>query len=104
MCTVSTQPSACAATTEVDSAVWHYRLGHMSAKGMQILQTKKLLPGLKEVDLEFCEDCVYGKQKRVKFQKSGYERKNKKLELVHSDVWCHNNHYLILLNDFLILY
>ncbi|RXY01504.1 hypothetical protein DD576_30445, partial [Klebsiella pneumoniae] len=51
LCTVSTQPLACAATTEVDSAVWHYRLGHMSGKVMQILQTKKLLPGLKKVDL-----------------------------------------------------
>ena len=59
----------------------------MSAKGMQILQAKNLLPGLKKVDLEFCEDCVFGKQKRVRFLKLRNEKKSKKLELVHSDVW-----------------
>ena len=44
-----------------DSVVWHHRLGHMSEKGMKILHTKNLLPGLKNIDLEFCENCVYGK-------------------------------------------
>ena len=41
--------------------VWHHRLGHMSEKGMKILHFKNLLPGLKNIDLEFCENCVYGK-------------------------------------------
>jgi hypothetical protein len=67
--------------------LWHHRLGHMSEKGMQILHSRNLLPGLKHVDLEFCENCVYGKQKRVRFLRVGKEKKSEKLELVHTDVW-----------------
>ena len=37
--------------------------------------------------MDFCESCVYGKQKRVSFVKIGKEKKNEKLELVHIDVW-----------------
>ena len=43
--------------------------------------------GLKHVDLKFCENCVYGKQKRVRILKVGKEKKSEKLELVHTDVW-----------------
>ena len=42
---------------------------------------------MKKVDLEFCEDCVFGKQKRVRFLKLRNEKKSKNIELVHSDVW-----------------
>ena len=50
----------------IDLVVWHHRLGHMSEKGMKILHSKNLLPGLKNIDLEFYENCVYGKQRRVR--------------------------------------
>jgi len=53
-------------STREDMTLWHHRLGHMSEKGMQILHSRNLFPGLKHVDLEFCDNCVYGKQKRVK--------------------------------------
>ena len=69
-----------------DATLWHHRLGHMSEKGMKILHSRNLLPGLKNVDLDFCENCI-GKQKRVKFLKVGKEKKNEKLELVHTNVW-----------------
>ena len=59
----------------------------MSEKGMKILHSRKLFPKLKDVDLGFCEDCIYGKHKRVRFLKVGPERKVEKLELVHTDVW-----------------
>ncbi|KAH9308926.1 hypothetical protein KI387_036837, partial [Taxus chinensis] len=49
---------------EVDTTLWHYRLGHMSHKGIEIM--KKDFPRYTERGLEFCEDCIYGKQKRVK--------------------------------------
>ena len=70
-----------------DAALWHHRLGHMSEKGMKILHSRNLLPGLKNVDLDFCENCIYGKQKRVRFLRVGKEKKSEKLELVHTDVW-----------------
>ena len=44
-----------------DAALWHRRLGHMSEKGMKILHSRNLLPGLKNIDLDFCENCIYGK-------------------------------------------
>lgn len=58
----------------------------MSEKGMHILHSMKLLPVLKQVDLEFCENCIYGKQKIVHFLNIGKRKKGEKLELVHSDV------------------
>ena len=68
-------------------ALWHHRLRNMSEKGMQILHSRNLLPGLKRVDLKFNENCVYGKHKRVRFLRVGKEKKSEKLELVHIDVW-----------------
>ena len=72
---------------DFDLALWHNRLGHMSEKGMNVLHSKKVLPGLKCVNMDFYESCVYGKQKRVSFVKTGKENKKEKLELVHTDVW-----------------
>ena len=46
-----------------------------------------MLPGLKHVDLKCCENCVYGKQKKVIFLRVGKEKKSEKLKLVHTDVW-----------------
>eukprot|EP00253_Pinus_taeda_P022677 PITA_22677 len=69
----------------VDATLWHHRLGHMSEKGMKIPHSRNLLPSLKNVDLDFCEYCIYGKQKRVGFIRVGKEKKSEKLELVHTD-------------------
>ncbi|KAK2983980.1 hypothetical protein RJ640_027305 [Escallonia rubra] len=68
------------------TTLWHHRLGHLSESGMKILHSKNALPGMKNIQLDFCEGCVYGKQKRVSFWKDGKERKTKRLELVHTDV------------------
>ena len=59
----------------------------MSEKGMNILHSRNLLPGLKNVDLDFCENCIYGKQKKVRFLRVGKEKKSEKIDLVHTDVW-----------------
>lgn len=75
------------AVVDSNTTLWHTRLGHMSEKGMKVLHSKKVLPGLKCVNMDFCESCVYGKQKRVSFVKTGKKNKKKKLELVHTDVW-----------------
>ena len=42
---------------------------------------------MKNFDLDFCENCIYGKHKRVRFLRVGKEKKSKKLELVHTNVW-----------------
>ena len=54
---------------------------------MKILHLKNLLPDLKQVDMDFSEHYVYGKQNRVRFLKVGKEKKSEKLELVHTNVW-----------------
>ena len=66
--------------------LWHNRLGHMSEKGMKLLHSKKVLPCLKCINIDFYEGCVYRKQKRVSFVKGGKEKEDEKLELVHIDV------------------
>lgn len=74
-------------STGESASIWHNRFGHMSERGMKILHSRNLLPNLKEVDMGFYEDCVYGKQRRVSFLKVGKERRKKKLELVHTYLW-----------------
>jgi hypothetical protein len=44
------------------------------------------LPDLKQIDLDFCEHCVYGKQKRVIFLRVEKVKKSERLELVHTYV------------------
>ncbi|KAK3005783.1 hypothetical protein RJ639_017384 [Escallonia herrerae] len=75
-----------ASTENLRTTLWHHRLGHLSESGMKILHSKNALPGMKNIQLDFCEGCVYGKQKRVSFRKDGKERKTERLELVHTDV------------------
>jgi hypothetical protein len=61
LCTGNTNYSISLASTGVDTTLWHHRLGNMSEKGMQIIQKINLLPDLKQIDLDFCDHCVYGK-------------------------------------------
>ena len=51
---------------DFDTTLWHKRLGHMSEKGMKVLHSKKVLLGLKCVNMDFCESCVW-KTKESKF-------------------------------------
>jgi hypothetical protein len=71
----------------VDTTLWHHRLGNMSYEGMHILQKINLFLDLKQIDLDLCEHCVYGKKKRVSFVRTGKEKKSERLELVHINVW-----------------
>jgi len=49
--------------------MWHHRLGHVSEKGMKAMLFKGKLPGLNSIDLDFCEDYICGKQRKVSFSK-----------------------------------
>ena len=60
--------SSCKSTIAVtentmNSNLWHYRLGHMSEKGMKMLHYDGKLHGLKEVDHSLCEGYVKVKRK-----------------------------------------
>jgi hypothetical protein len=67
LCTGNTESSISLASKRVYTTLCYHRLGHMSEKGVQILHKINLLPDLKQIDLDLCEHCVYGKQKRVIF-------------------------------------
>ncbi|GJS41666.1 retrovirus-related pol polyprotein from transposon TNT 1-94 [Tanacetum coccineum] len=66
-----------------DSKLWHYRLGHMGEKGMKYLAKKGLIKV--SCNLEFCEHCVFGKQKKVSFS-PGIHRTRDTLDYIHSDL------------------
>jgi hypothetical protein len=87
VCIVNVDSCISLASTGVDTTMWHHRIGHMSDKGMHILQKRNLLLDLKQVELDLCEHCVNGKQKRVRFLRVGKVKKSEKLELVHTNAW-----------------
>ncbi|KAG8474805.1 hypothetical protein CXB51_031510 [Gossypium anomalum] len=66
--------------------LWHMRLGHMSENGMVELSKRGLLDGQGICKLNFCEHCVFGKQKRVRFTRGIHNTKGT-LEYIHSDLW-----------------
>ncbi|KAG8477605.1 hypothetical protein CXB51_030323 [Gossypium anomalum] len=66
--------------------LWHMRLGHMSENGMTELSKKGLLDGQGICKLNFCEHCVFRKQKRVRFSRGIHNTKGT-LEYIHSDLW-----------------
>ena len=61
-------------------------MGHAGERALLILVKWGLLQGAKTHKLEFCEHCVMGKQRRVKFG-IGIHNTESILEYVHSDVW-----------------
>lgn len=65
--------------------VWHCRLGHLGAQGMQELARSKIVEGIdfdEKQELGFCECCVQGKSHRLLF-KSSTKRSNHPLDLVY---------------------
>ncbi|KAG8477716.1 hypothetical protein CXB51_027660 [Gossypium anomalum] len=66
--------------------LWNMRLGHMSENDMTELSKRALLDGQRICKLNFCEHCVFWKQKRVRFTRGIHNTKGT-LEYIHSDLW-----------------
>jgi transposase InsO family protein len=68
--------------------LWHYRYGHFSWNGINILQQKKMVDGLPhfKVIQQVCEGCLAGRQHRDSFPKGSIWRASKILQLVHADI------------------
>ena len=75
-------------TADTVGELWLKRLGHMSQIGMQMLAEKEFLPGIRNMHLEKCINCLIGKQNRVAFHPRLLMRRKNALELVHTDVCC----------------
>jgi len=73
--------------SDCDAAnLWHMHLGHMSELGLAELNKRGLLKGYETGKLKFCEHCIFGKHKRVKFNNSTHTTEGI-LDYVHSDLW-----------------
>ena len=87
----STSFGTTAAVSEADkvaemSRLWHMRLGHAGEKYLKTLAMQGLLKGAKTCKLDFCEQCVLGKQKRVKFGTAIHNTEGI-LDYIHTYVW-----------------
>lgn len=78
--------NAVVASDSETTKIWHMRLGHMSAPGLAELSKRGLLDGCHADTLDFCEHCVFGKHKRVKFSSAVHNTENI-LDYVHADLW-----------------
>ena len=56
------QPSLNTVEETILLNLWHKRLGHMSEKGLTTLTKKDVIPVAKDVVLDSCEHCFFGKQ------------------------------------------
>ncbi|KAL0436613.1 UNVERIFIED_CONTAM: Retrovirus-related Pol polyprotein from transposon TNT 1-94 [Sesamum radiatum] len=70
------------------SDLWHKRLGHMSAKELDLLHKQGML-NEKCDDMSFCDDCILGKHHKVQFPSSSQKPSSSSciLDYVHADVW-----------------
>ncbi|KAE8716394.1 hypothetical protein F3Y22_tig00110121pilonHSYRG00025 [Hibiscus syriacus] len=66
--------------------LWHMRLEHVSERDLKELSKQNLLGDEKISTLEFCKQCVLGKETRVKFS-TGTHTTKKPLDYVHIDLW-----------------
>ncbi|KAL9285748.1 putative RNA-directed DNA polymerase [Arabidopsis thaliana] len=82
----TTDESLAVAKANDDIVLWHRRLRHMSQKNMSLLVKKRFLDKKKVSMLDMCEDCIYGRAKKIGFNLAHHDTKEK-LEYVHSDLW-----------------
>ena len=61
--------------------LWHRRLSHISAKGLETLVKKNAISGLNNANLEKCSHCFAGKKHRVSFKTHQPHRMQKPIGL-----------------------
>jgi hypothetical protein len=71
-----------------DEWLWHYRLGHLNFRDISLMQRKRMVIGLPEIQVpsEVCEECVQSKQHRNSFSKDVSSKAKAILDVVYSDV------------------
>jgi hypothetical protein len=72
------------------TVLWNKRMGHIGEKGLRSMHKKGMVEYFPECNLEveFCEHFVYGKQSQVRFPSRATRAKGI-IELVHIDVFGH---------------
>lgn len=68
--------------------LWHQRYGHLSYKGLKVLQKKQMVHGLPRLEASniACDDCFIGKQHQSVIPKKSEWRASKILELIRTDI------------------
>ncbi|CAB0005156.1 unnamed protein product [Nesidiocoris tenuis] len=69
----------CSSTVMKDENIWHYRLGHLNRRGLQLLN----LP----VGNEICDSCCKAKATRLPFEPVLRKLSHRVGELLYTDVW-----------------
>ena len=93
-------------TSEKSSMLWHRRLGHISKERMLTLSQQQLLPQLDFSDFKTYIDCFKGKLTNTR--KTGSNRSQNLLEIIHTDICgpfptktiCGNSYYITFIDDF----
>ena len=70
---------------ETFSDLWHWRLGHLSEKGLDALSRHNLLL-LEGMHLIPCTHYLHSKQHKILFHKLSSHRRSYVLDLIHIDV------------------
>ena len=79
----------CASTDRTRESIWHRRYGHLGARNLERILKEQLVDGFDyepKKESSFCEPCVDGKRSTWPFPKTGGERSDELLGVVHSDV------------------
>ena len=70
----------------MQTKLWHLRLGHLGERGLKELYDQGVFGKGKIQPMGFCEHCVLGKAHRVKFNTGEHNTKGT-LDYIHSDLW-----------------
>ena len=79
----------CSSTDRTKESIWHRRYGHFEARNLKRTPKEQLVDGFDcepKMESSFCEPRVDGKQSTLPFPKTGGERSDKLLGIVHNDV------------------
>src|ERR1044072_2368362 len=86
-----------------DSALWHFRFGHVANKSL--IELSKLYPFISVSKHVVCDVCHMAKQKKLPFSVSVHNAKHI-FDLVHLDIWgpfrvhsIHNHRYFLTVVD-----
>ena len=80
----------CASTDRTKKSIWHRRYGHLGARNLRQIAKEQLVDGFyysPKKESSFCEPFVDGKQSTLPFPKTGGERSDELLGIIHSDVF-----------------
>jgi hypothetical protein len=86
-----------------DSALWHFRLGHLS--NQRLSKMHSLYPSICTDNKAICDVCQFAKHKKLPFSTS-LSHASSKFELLHCDIWgplgvpsIHGHKYFITIVD-----